>query len=230
LRLRKEEEKKNLRNRAETFHETPTRDDENSPTRSAFRALKVVSSIFESIARIARLQKRAHREKKKMHARRRERICASLFHSPPPAHKCLTFLFISRRRRSGRSGGKKENRERITPSVASPLSKEREIKRTFKKSVCVSYPSFALGGFCVLKRGNYEHFSRTNRTKKGGVVAFQKKKERKKESRRVISHRNAVARGALVWFSRPLIIFFLVASSSCLELCPFFRCCCCCKL
>ena len=116
-----------------------------------------------------------------MHARKRERICASLFHSPPPAHKCLTFLFISRRRRSGRSGGKKENRERITPSVASPLSKEREIKRTFKKSVCVSYPSFALGGFCVLKRGNYEHFSRTNRTKKGGVVAFQKKKERKKE-------------------------------------------------
>ena len=57
--------KKNVRNRAETFHETPTRDDENSPTRSAFRALKVVSSIFESIARIARLQKRAHREGKK---------------------------------------------------------------------------------------------------------------------------------------------------------------------
>jgi hypothetical protein len=101
--------KKKLRNRAGTFHETPTRDDENSPTRSAFHALKVVPSIFESIARIARLQTRAQREREKMHARRGREFAPLSFTLHRPLSFDFSFHFEKKKRKKR---GKKERRGR----------------------------------------------------------------------------------------------------------------------
>ena len=117
--------KKKSRKRAETFRQTPTRDDENSPTRSAFRALKVISSIFESIARIARLQKRAQREKKTA----RVRICASL--SLSTAGLLFDFSFHFEKKKKRKKRGKKERRGRnaIGRLALENKTQERERER-----------------------------------------------------------------------------------------------------